>query len=184
LQIDHNNRRYDRHDRSNNSQDYIDTYYYTGATWDVTGKTNGMLRFGIQDKSYDSPERTDSNNFSWDLEIEWLPLTYSTITATAGYRNEDAESEEGDVNTSRFSANWKHHWIPNVYSYIDLGYTRQDYTQSSRKDDTTSGSIKLGYEIYEQVDIVAGWSGQHNDSTGAGYTYKQNVWSINANFAF
>lgn len=183
LQIDYDNRSYDKKDRDGESQDFVDTYYYTGVVWDVTGKTNGKLRVGLQDKSYQA-DRQGSDSFSWDLTLEWLPLAYSTVTVDGGLRNEDAESEEGDLNASRIKADWKHYWVPNIYSSVGLGYTRKDYNRVTRTDDTKSASIKLGYEIYDRVDLVAGWTGQDNDSDSTGYTYSQNIWSINANIAF
>ncbi|MBM7036279.1 outer membrane beta-barrel protein [Vibrio ulleungensis] len=184
FQLDYNNRQYTKNSRSGDSQNYNEIYYLTGAVWDITGKTNGKLRLGIQDKKYDDSSREGSDNFSWDLTVEWQPLEYSTITIDGGLRNEDADTEEGDLDASRISAQWKHYWLANIYSNLGLSYSRKDYNSVTRTDDTSSASIKLGYELYERVDLVAGWRGEDNDSNSVGYTYNQNVWSLNANFAF
>jgi hypothetical protein len=184
LQVDYNDRQYDTTDRTGDSQDFVDTYYYTGVVWDVTGKTNGKLRVGLQDKKYDDSLRQGSDSLSWDLTLEWKPLDYSVVMLDGGLQNEDAETEEGDLDASRIKVDWKHYWLPNVYSNLGLGYSRKDYNSVTRTDDTKSAYLKAGYEIYDQVDLVAGWTGQDNDSNSSGYTYNQNIWSINANFAF
>jgi hypothetical protein len=184
LQVDYNDRAYTKNARNGNSQDYTDIYYFTGATWDVTGKTNGKLRLGLQDKQFDDSTREDRDSFSWDLTLDWSPIEYSTLTVEGGLRNEDAESEEGDLDATRIELSWKHYWLHNVYSDIGVGYNHKDYNSVTRTDETSRAKIMAGYEIYDLVDLSLGWSGQDNESDSVGYTYKQNVWSINANFVF
>ncbi|USD67042.1 outer membrane beta-barrel protein [Vibrio sp. SCSIO 43136] len=184
VQADLNDRKFELSDTSGNSQDYTDNFLYLGADWDISGKTTGKLRFGIQDKNYDSSTRKDFNGFSWDLNLEWKPTYHSIVNVTGGQNTTDADQGFTDIKQTSAKVSWKHYWLTNVYSDLSYSYLQKDYSESTREDELTNSVFNLGYEIYDRVELVAGWSHRKNDSPLSTYSYDQNIWSINANVVF
>jgi len=50
-----------------NDNDNIERRYYTGAKWDISAKTSGMLKLGYIEKDFDSPALADQDGFSMNL---------------------------------------------------------------------------------------------------------------------
>lgn len=184
IQADINDRTFDLNDTSGNSQDYIDSYYYLGARWDISGKTTGKIRLGLQDKNYESSARDDFSGFSWDLDLEWKPLSHSTVNISGGQKTTDADQSFTDVEQTSLSLSWKHYWASNIYSNLSYALDNKDYSGSSRKDELTDSILNIGYELYESVELVAGWTHSKNSSPLTNYAYDQNIWSLNANVVF
>ncbi|CZF80030.1 hypothetical protein GCE9029_01805 [Grimontia celer] len=185
LEVDVTDRHYKLGDPiSGNTQDNLDAYFLIGTKWDITGKTTGKLRIGLQDKNYDDEAREDFNGFSWDLDLVWEPLTYSTIAVSAAQIAIDPDQGNNFINQTSFAANWKHFWLSRVYSDIAIGLLHDDYSQSTRKDDLMSSSFYLGYAFREDTEIKAGWRFEDNDSSIDTNSYRQNVWYLGTNLVF
>ncbi|WP_295891676.1 outer membrane beta-barrel protein [uncultured Vibrio sp.] len=165
------------------SQDNFDSFYYVGATWDVTGKTDGKLRLGLQNKSYEDTTKENFSGFSWDLDLKWQPAQYSSVTVSAAQRAKDPDQGSNFVNETSFEGSWKHFWLTHLYSNLDLQLIMDDYSESNRSDDLVKTSISLGYELRDFADIYVGWRNENNDSSIVSNTYDQNVWYIAANLA-
>ncbi|MEF1186219.1 outer membrane beta-barrel protein, partial [Vibrio sinaloensis] len=166
------------------SQDSVDRFLLTGATWDITGKTKGKLRLGFQNKSYSEADKVDFNGFSWDLELEWKPLSYSTVLVSAAQRAKDPEQGSNYVDEKSFDSNWKHYWRSNLFTNLSFLYIKDDYSESTRTDDLYRLGLGLGYELREDIEIGAGWRLESNDSSIDQNKYNQNVYYVSANLIF
>ncbi|MCP3697566.1 MAG: outer membrane beta-barrel protein [Aliivibrio sp.] len=185
FEVDLANRHYKLKDPiSSQSQDNLNTYYWVGAKWDITGKTLGKVRLGLQNKRYKNAESDDFNGFSWDLDLTWSPLNYSTVTLSASQRADDPDQGTSYITKTSFDAAWKHYWLTHFYSNISLGHINDNYSESSREDKLLETTIALGYELRDYVEISAGWRHENNDSSIATNNYKQNVWYLETNFIF
>ncbi|MDC5819322.1 outer membrane beta-barrel protein [Vibrio europaeus] len=185
FEIDASKRAYDLNDPvTNNSQDSVDIFYLTGATWDITGKTTGKLRFGLQDKSYDDVTRDDFSGFSWDLELVWEPLNYSKVTVSAAQRARDPDQGSNYVDETSFDGAWKHYWLSHLFTQTSLRFILDDYSESPRTDDLFKVDLSIGYELRDHVEINAGWRLEDNDSSVVGNSYDQNVIYFSANMLF
>ncbi|RTZ17433.1 capsular biosynthesis protein CpsB [Vibrio aquaticus] len=185
FEVDISERSYDLNDPvTSNSQDSLNVFYLTGATWDITGKTTGKLRFGLQDKSYDDSTKKDFTGFSWDLELEWKPLSYSTVTVAAAQRARDPEQGSNYVDETSFDGNWKHYWLNHLYTNASLQFVLDDYSESTRTDDLYRVGLYFGYELRDYVELSAGWRFEDNESSIDGNSYDQNVWYLSADMLF
>lgn len=166
------------------SQDNLNTYYLVGSEWDITGKTSGKVRLGLQNKQYKSRARTDFNGFSWDLDLTWQPLNHSKIELSAAQRAEDPQQGTNYIKETSFDTAWQHYWLTNFYSNVSVSLIKDDYSESSRKDELLESSFAFGYELRDYAEITTGWRNENNDSTLATSSYKQNVWYISTNLIF
>ncbi|GAB2649312.1 outer membrane beta-barrel protein [Vibrio panuliri] len=184
-EIDVADREYKLNDpETGRSQDNFDAYYYLGARWEMTGKTEGRLRVGLQDKSYQDSTKKDFDGLSWDLSLRWQPVDYSTVTLDGSLKAIDANQGFDSVDQTNISASWKHFWSSNYYTNSSIGLMMDDYSESSREDDLLKADLSIGYEIIDYVDLSSGWRYENNNSTINGNTYDQNVWYISANVIF
>lgn len=184
FEVDAVDRTYDLDDAAGLSQDNLDMYYLVGATWDVSGKTTGKLRLGLQDKTYDESSREDFQGFSWDLEFVWKPLQHSTVALSGSQRARDPEQGTTYVDETSVSAGWKHYWVNNFYSRITGQVREDDYANSEREDDLMTAGVTFGYEILDFADIGLGWKFETNDSTTSGNSYDQNIWYLSTDLLF
>lgn len=185
LEVDLADRRYRLNDPvTQKTQDDLNAYYLVGTKWDITGKTSGKLRLGLQNKKYKNNTTEDFNGFSWDLNVTWKPLEHSTVNASASQRAENPDQGANYINKSRFNGSWKHYWQTHLYSNITLALTNDDYSGSSREDDLVETELALGYELRDYAEITAGWRYEDNDSSIATNTYTQNVWYIATSLLF
>ncbi len=184
FEIEKLDRRYDYVFEDFVEQDNNTYFYYIGAQWDITGKTKGSIKLGYQDKQFQDSRREDFGGFSWKAALEWTPSDHSTVIFTSSQVAKDPDQAGDYVNETRYQASWKNYWLPLVYSNINMQKIDEDYTGDSRTEDTVAAGITLGYEMKEWVDLSIGWKVEDKDSTKATYSYKQNIWTINANIAF
>ena len=93
--------------------------YLLGATWDVTGKTTGTVKFGYVEKKYDDNARRKFSDASWEVDIRWSPRSYSHFDfATSRYPSE-VTSLSGDViDNTKYSIAWSHDWSPRVMTRL------------------------------------------------------------------
>ncbi|MDD9174983.1 outer membrane beta-barrel protein [Aliivibrio sp. S2TY2] len=185
LEVDLADRRYRLSDPFNKqSQDDLNAYYLIGTKWDITGKTSGRLRLGLQNKKYKNHNTEDFNGFSWDLNVTWKPLDYSTINVSASQRAENPDQGANYINKTRFNGAWKHYWQTHFYSSINVALINDDYSSSSRQDDLVETALIFGYELRDYAEITAGWRYEDNDSSITTNTYTQNVWYIATSLIF
>ncbi|MFN1548077.1 outer membrane beta-barrel protein [Vibrio natriegens] len=170
------------------SRDNTAGFYYTGAQWEVTGKTQGIARLGYQIKDFDSNERETFKGFSWDIGFEWSPQeqTLITVKTTQAAVNPD---QDGDYNLqTRYRIDFKHDW--NSYLATELGflYQEDDYTgelpgMASRDSERYSLSAGIDYQIKRWILLQANWQYQDKTSDRTGYSFQQNVWTLSTQFS-
>ncbi len=170
------------------SRDNTTGFYYTGAQWEVTGKTQGIARLGYQIKDFDSNERETFKGFSWDIGFEWLPQeqTLITVKTTQAAVNPD---QDGDYNLqTRYRADVTHDW--NSYLATELGFLYQvdDYTGelpgiASRDSERYSLSAGIDYQIKRWILLQANWQYQDKTSDRVGYSFQQNIWTLSTQFS-
>ncbi|WP_420604940.1 outer membrane beta-barrel protein [Vibrio parahaemolyticus] len=165
------------------SKDSDTGFYYTGAEWEISGKTQGIARLGYQVKDFDSEQRETFKGFSWDIGFEWLPQeqTLVTVKTTQAAVNPD---QDGDYNLqTRYRLDIKHDW--NSYLATRLGgiYQEDDYTGITRNDERYTLSAGVDYQIRRWIQLKADWQYQDKTSNRSGYSYDQNIWTVSAQFS-
>ncbi len=170
------------------SRDNMAGFYYTGAEWEVTGKTQGIARLGYQIKNFDSNQRETFKGFSWDIGFEWLPQEHTLITlkTTQAAVNPD---QDGDYNLqTRYQADIKHDWNSYLATQLSALYQEDDYTgalqgDSSRDSERYALSAGIDYQIKRWILLEANWQYQDKTSNRTGYSFQQNVWTLSTQFS-
>ena len=170
------------------NKDNTTGFYYTGAQWEVTGKTQGIARLGYQIKDFDSNERETFKGFSWDIGFEWSPQeqTLFTVKTTQAAISPD---QDGDYNVqTRYRLDIKHDWSSYLSTQLGALYQEDDYTgllagTTSRDSERYSLFAGIDYQIRRWILLQADWKYQDKTSERSGYSFDQNVWTLSAQFS-
>lgn len=170
------------------SRDNTTGFYYTGAEWEVTGKTQGIARLGYQIKDFDSNQRETFKGFSWDIGFEWLPQEHTLITikTTQAAVNPD---QDGDYNLqTRYRVDLKHDWNSYLSTQFGALYQEDDYTgeltaNTSRDSERYALSAGINYQIKRWILLQANWQYQDKTSDRPDYSFNQNTWTLSAQFS-
>ncbi|MGR5397163.1 outer membrane beta-barrel protein [Vibrio harveyi] len=165
------------------SKDNHSGFYYTGAQWEVTGKTQGIARLGYQIKDFDSHQRETFEGFSWDIGLEWQPQEHTLLTLKTTQAAVSPD-QDGDYNLqTRYTLALKQDWNSYLTTRLEALYQQDDYTGVTRNEDRYALSTGVDYQIKRWVLLKADWRYQDKNSNLQGYSFDQNVWSISARFS-
>ncbi len=154
--------------------------YLTGFSWDFTGKTSGRAVAGLTQRK---PDQSDGSqeSFSWEIEAEWSPKTYSTIALSTSR----AFSETLGVGTyslsTDFSLGWEHAYSIFFASAVNYTLKKSDfYVDDSviREDSINSVDSSLIYSPSRSMDISVGVMYMSKASTENDLEYDRVVYSL------
>lgn len=149
-----------------------------GATWEATAKTTGTVKVGAERKRFDNNVYDDTSGGMWEVGINWAPRTYSTVDLTATRVLDEGEDGASAIQRTSTGFDWKHYWMPRLYSSLGYTYSERDYEDYSRKDELDSFHAGVTYEMRRWLDLGARYSYLDNDSTFAGESYKRNIFTL------
>ncbi len=170
------------------TKDSTTGFYYTGAQWNVTGKTQGIARLGYQRKDFDSSHRTTFKGFSWDIGLEWRPQEQTLITLNTNQAAINPD-QDGDYNLrTRYLIDLRHGWHSYLTTQVSTLYQEDDYTAtlqetSSRDSKQYALSAGINYQIKRWILLQGSWQYQDKTSSRSGYSFQQNVWTLSTQFS-
>lgn len=140
---------------------------FVGATWDVTGKTTGTVKLGLQDRDLDSASREDYDGSSWDVAMSWSPKTYSTFTLSTARAPHESAGLGDFIDTEDVTLAWQHGWNEKLSSGIYVKAMNEDYVDSfnARDDDSIYAGISLDYAIKRWANIRVAYNYSDRDSS-------------------
>ncbi|MBQ4889115.1 hypothetical protein A9267_00745 [Shewanella sp. UCD-FRSSP16_17] len=151
-----------------------------GMSWEATSTTEGHVKVGYQNKSFDNSDREDFSGIAWDAKLTWKPLTYSQFDFTTGRDSKDPNSFGDYVKETNYGVKWKHEWSDFLASTVAYTFTNEEYTGVAREDDTSSVRIALEYAVTRWLLIKPGVDFNQNSSTEDRFDYDRNVYFIRA----
>ncbi|CZF78459.1 outer membrane beta-barrel protein [Grimontia marina] len=154
------------------SRDNNNTFLYGGLDWDVTGKTQGRLLLGFQNKDFDSDQRSNFQGLSWQLRLKWQPTDYSEFRFEVRDFARDPNLNADYVKDRSIKLDWEHKWTPLVTTTTSVRYGTNNYP-GIREDDDSQFDVSATYSIARWWDISAGVGWFERDSTQPGYSYDQ-----------
>ncbi|WP_394211729.1 outer membrane beta-barrel protein [Enterovibrio calviensis] len=155
------------------SRDNQNTLLYGGLEWDITGKTQGKLLVGMQNKDFDDSNRKDFQGFSWRANVSWAPTDYSTFKLEGRDYARDPDINADYVQDRSIKLDWEHSWTPQLTSIATARYGTNDYPGGLRNDDDTLLELSVVYSLTRWWDVSVGASKFERDSSFAGYSYDQ-----------
>jgi hypothetical protein len=176
------NYQYDRPLQS--SLDSTELLFRLGATWDTTAKTTGIVKMGYVQKDFDSGDRIDASDVSWEVDISWSPRTYSHLEfQTARYPDETTGGGSFVVNTQA-SVMWRHEWADRIQSRVSARYLDQEFLDSfnNRQQQTDEYSFVLNYQMRRWLNWEVGVDINSRDSNIGRFVFDENIYRMGAFF--
>ena len=160
-----------------------------GTEWRATAKTTGRAKLGYLRKDFDSDQRDDFNGVSWQVGVQWKPLSRSTIDiATGRYTNET--TGVGDYLITRdISLTGTQVFMPRLSGSMGLYLAKTDFptasgTDNERSDDTRRFSLSLGYDFLKWASVNGGVNFTDRDSNYDADDYDQRTIFVNVKAQF
>ncbi len=163
---------------NNPNKDSNSYFYYTGFSWSLTGKTEGVAKFGVQQKSFDSNSRDDFQGFSWNVKLNWLPQEQTTIAFRTSQAAIDPD-QQGDYNLqTTFAFEAIQDWNSKLSSQFNTTYTLDDYSNGLRNEELLSLGVEGTYQIQRWLGLSAYYQFENNQSSNSSYEYQQNIFGL------
>ncbi|GAB6069247.1 hypothetical protein JCM30760_03440 [Thiomicrorhabdus hydrogeniphila] len=157
--------------------------YFVGARWEATAKTEGHIKIGKENKDFDSSSLKDTDLNSWEVSVDWAPLTYSVITLTSNQKIDEGSYDSSYTNTTNNEIKWVHDWGRGYSSNVNYTNTNRDYVTTNREDTINAYGIGLTYEAKRWMDIAFDYQASHQDSTDTNYDFNRNIFQLTLNIS-
>ena len=166
---------YDRENPSlRGSLDSEEYNYFVGVAWEATAKTSGSLRLGAFDRDYDSDFRSDDDGFSWEVDVTYMPRTYSSFNLESKRYSEETNGLGNAVDSNMTTVAWNHDWNSRSSTKVSFGGGQEDYTGSNRSDDIYDIDASYTYAFRRWVDLGLGYRLEDRDSDISRFDYTRN----------
>ncbi|GIC78950.1 outer membrane beta-barrel protein [Moritella sp. F3] len=155
---------------------------FVGMQWAGSPVVNGFVKIGGQAKEFDDEGREDFTGFSWNVGGVWRPLTYSKVSLSTSQATKDPDIFGDYILETKYKVDWKHNWTSYIYTSVGVYKYKDDYSGITRVDDIYGYSLKLNYDLNQNVAIAVFGEWDRNQSTNAVFEYDKNV--VGVNFMF
>jgi len=166
-----------------NSRDSDMLSALVGVTWEATKLTSGNFKIGQEQKKFTDASRESFKGVSWEGNIDWKPLTYTTLTLETSRSAKDPDGEGDYISESVYAANWQHEWNEKVSTTLSYSYIREDYTGFERLDKSNNLYMDVNYKLKRWIDVALYIEYTDQDSTRDDIVYDKNVVGLDFTFS-
>lgn len=164
-------------------RDSKDVLVKAGAEWEISALTTGEAKIGYQQKDFDDALRENFNGIAWTVNIDWTPLTYSSINIGTGRRAKDPLQDGDYVKETSFALGWTHDWSETVQTNLNYNRVKEDYVGVVRTDDVNSYNFSVTYAFRRFIDVSLFTSVIDKTSTVPTIKFDRNIVGINFDFS-
>lgn len=168
-------------DSTQGSDNYL---VYSGINWDITGKTQGVIKLGYEKINFADNSLTAQSEPSWDLGIRWSPKTYSIINISASQKIRNAVTGTDSIETNNQSINWQHTWRYNLSSSLAYIHLDEVYQQSERSDNSHQLTMALDYQFRRWLTFGLSYDYQNKSSSDSRLAYDKSIYGLTSNLVF
>jgi hypothetical protein len=154
--------------------------YYGGIAWDATATTTGTIKVGRFQRDFNDSAIKDFSDVSWEARVTWAPRTYSRFEFYTSRFSTESTGLGNFILSDVTGAIWTHNWTSVISTGVDLRYQKDDYQGFSRKDDTISLGLKMGYKVRRWLTLGAEYTYIKRDSTIDSADYDKNLYFLTA----
>lgn len=169
---------YDNKPLSAAKLDSDEALYQVGVTWEATAKTTGTAQVGKTYKDFDSSRRKDRNFTSWELGVEYSPLTYSVFDISAQRYPTETKGTGSFVEVKEFAVSWQHAWSEKLSSAVQTSFINEDYIDSIRNDDLEYYGISADYQFRYGVGFGISYNYSSRDSNISNSDYHDRIFML------
>lgn len=154
--------------------------YFAGLDWEATAKTTGKVRVGYLHKSFRNPKLSNASFLSWEVNVSWQPLSYSTWNLSTSSTPKETDGTGNYTKDTNVNLAWNHAWSSYVSHHASVGYSRDIFKGSKpeRTDKTTSASFGMDYKFRRWLTLGAEYDYHKRSSNTANASYRQNIWLV------
>ena len=167
-----------------NKKDSNNSLLYTGIHWDISGKTQGIVKIGYEKINFTDSHRESQTNPSWDIGINWRPKTYSIFNINASQKIINAVTGTDSIEANRKSISWKHTWRYNLSSSLAYQHLNETYQYSTREDNSNIINITLSYQLRYWLAFGLSYEHQSKSSSEAHLGYDKNSYGLTSSLVF
>ena len=146
-----------------------------GLKWEATALTSGSFKIGQEQKKFADSGRKDFKGVSWEGQVDWKPLTYTTLTLETSRSAKDPDVQGDYISESMYGASWNHEWSEFFTSNLNLSYTHEDYSGFERVDKTNDLYADVVYKFTRWSDVSFFVELTDKDSTNENVIYDKNI---------
>jgi len=173
-----------KYDLSENvSRDSDDFTAYVGVEWEATALTSGSFKIGQEEKDFSDAGREDFKGVSWEGNINWQPLTYTTLSLTTSRSTKNPDVQGDYIKESIYGANWTHEWNEKVTSTLNYSYRHEDYSGFERVDKNNNYYADVIYQFKRWADISLYMEYTDKDSTNENIVYDKTIIGLDFTFS-
>lgn len=165
-------------------QDSYNNLLYTGVNWDITGKTQGIIKLGYENINFADPNRESQADPSWDLAINWKPKSYSTFNLNSSQKITHAVTNLSSIKTNKRAISWQHNWRHNLSSSIAYQNLQEVYLDQAREDISDNINITLNYQLRYWLIFGLSYAYEQRKSSMSQLSYDKNVYGITSRLIF
>ncbi len=176
FEVRHIDTEYDRTDPSDvdGSLDSDEFNYLTGVAWEATAQTTGSVKVGMINRDYNSDARSNDDAFSWEVDLTYLPRTYSRFNLGTRRFFDETNGVGNAVDTQEVSLSWNHDWSTRSKTDVSVVFAAEDYTESDRQDDSYAAQALYTYAFRRWADLGVGYRFEEISSDLDFYDYTRN----------
>ncbi|MBL6993449.1 outer membrane beta-barrel protein [Desulfobacula sp.] len=155
--------------------DSIENRYYAGANWEITEKTNGLIKLGYIQKDFNSPSVTDQDGISFELRLqhEFNPKRSLQATGFRKFHESDMAAASSFLSTGidvtlgqKFTEKWS--------ASLGIFYKRNEYNGFDRNDDIFGFGPAIKFEPREWMFFDLGYFYYQSNSNYSFYDFDIN----------
>ena len=159
--------------------DSVDSYYFAGLLWDITGLTKGSIRAGYASKRMLNSQNANYSGVALDFDLRWSPVERTTIVFKLGRRT----SESNDIRASYILVNQggvrvERELTGRLSMSATLEEERDSYSGINREDRYTFGGLALTYEALHWLKASGGFRLDSRNSSDSALNYRANMFTL------
>lgn len=159
-----------------------------GATFDITGTSQGEIFGGYIKQNYDSDSLEGVDDFTFGASLLWNPSGLTSVRGTVS--RTVTETIVSDVNSvgdatpasgilgTLFDLQLEHELQRNVLLKGSATYIKQDFQNTLRDDDLFNATVGATYLLNRNFSLNADYTFNYRDTTARGQDFKRHIFMV------
>lgn len=161
--------------------DSEETSFLVGAEWDITGRTDGFLKVGHQQKKFDAVGRDEQNGTTWDVGINYQIRSYSVLRITARQSYEETNGTGDAIDRVSYGVDWNHGWTDRLSTSVGYQTMEDTLDPSPREDEVDTVTMRAKYQFRPWMDVTLGATLSDRDSDSRAINYEREIYTLTLN---
>lgn len=158
--------------------------YRLGLTWDLTGKSIGRIRFGRVEKEFDDGLRPRFTGTSWEVDIRWLPRSYSYFDLKSSREPQETLGDGDFIDMQSYELAWTHNWSDSWQSQLSVALEDENFVGVEREEELTRLRLDVRYQMRRWLRLVFGVEDRSNSSPVPGLEYDAMMFMLGAEIGY